>query len=225
MTRIAAVIALLAAQAPWCLAAAPYAGGVLRPDVSLDAALFGGTIALDGRLGDYRWDTGPLPLFGAELTARRGAWAAGVRFWRSETSQATGIPGGAPAPSVRLDCAALVGEWRFATLFATELSLSGSAGMLQVAYSPDRIVLSGGGGARIGEPLAVDLEGVREASGSAGLKATRPLPAGAFVSAGVERFYFGFDTAHQADGRIVEEREIFGQWIGSLELGWRIGGP
>jgi len=183
-------------------------------------APFVGSIVFDGKLADYRWDTGPHLLLGIDAAARNDRLALGGRLWISDTSQGMVVPGIDLQPSVGLTGAQLFGEVRLVTVRSFRIAATGSAGLLHVTYSPNTMSFDVGGAA---VPVEVEFGPMDEWIGGAGLGVRRRLTGAASLGIGVERLFFSFDTAHRSDAAIEERAETFGSWTTRLEVVWTLG--
>ena len=186
---------------------------------SVSVAPSGGVLLLDPALENYRWDVSARPLWGLAATASRGRAEAGLRVWRSGTTQATGIPGETFAPDVGLTFAEMIGGWSVARVAGIALLVSANAGMLHLGWSPDRTTLDPFGA---GSPVEVSFDPINEWTGGVGISARRGVAGGLGLALGVERSWFRLDTTHRAGDEIVAGRETFGQWIVRAELTHRV---
>src|SRR5262245_374555 len=90
--------------AAWLVALAPGAradsffSGPRRVSVEILA----GSAQPVSRLADYQWDVRPRAAWGAQALVSRGALAAGLRWWRSGTTQSLGLTG-EPDPDVHVN--------------------------------------------------------------------------------------------------------------------------
>ena len=196
------------------LAAALPTAASARPGASLSLAPFAGAISLDSRLADYRWDTAVRPAWGLAGFASLGRVAPGVRFWRSSTTQSTGIPGDDTALDVSLTGFEATAAVRMVSLAGFRLLATGSAGVMRMAWSPSSLALDVG----LAEPVTVGFAPVTEGIFGAGLTVRRGLFAGFDLAVGAERSWFKLDTAHRRGTEIVEDRETFGNWAARVEL-------
>src|SRR5262245_30215321 len=71
-----------------------------------------GSTQLDPQLADYQWDTSPRLSWGAQASLGVGRWGAGVRLWRTQTTQEIATPGVTMTPAVRLTSAELLAQAR-----------------------------------------------------------------------------------------------------------------
>jgi hypothetical protein len=186
---------------------------------SVSVAPSGGVLLLDPALENYRWDVSAQPLWGLAATASRGSIQAGLRLWRSGTTQSTGIPGETFAPDVGMTVAEMIGGWSVARVAGVALLASASAGMLHLGWSPDRATLEPFG---TGSPVEVSFDPITEWTGGLGISARRGVAGGLGLALGLERSWFRLDTTHRAGDEIVESRETFGQWIVRAELTHRV---
>jgi hypothetical protein len=204
--RTAALGIVLAAAVPTAASA--------RPGVPLSLAPFAGAVALDSHLSDYRWNTAVQPAWGLAGYAALGRVTPGIRFWRSSTTQATGIPGDDTALDVALTGFEATAAVRMASYAGFRLLATGSAGLMRISWSPSSLSLDVG----LAEPVTADFAPVTEGIFGAGLAVHRGLFAGFDLAVGAERSWFRLDTAHRRGNEIVEDRETFGNWAARVEL-------
>lgn len=186
--------------------------------INVSAGPIGGTIVLDQRLRDFRWDTEAHAVLGAAGRAEFGPLGAGVRIWRTQTSQATGIPGSEIRPDVALTGTDLLGEARLLSVVGFRLLAAGSIGVLHIGYSPDTLLVDDGSGSTV----RINYDPISEWTAGVGLGVRRTLVGGLEASVGVDRSWFRLDTTHRAGDEIVRERETFGNWTARVELTHRI---
>jgi hypothetical protein len=185
----------------------------------LAAGAFAGGIMIDRSLENYRWDTRPAPLTGAELTVLKGRFAAGARFWGARTTQASGIPGETQVPQVDLTGVGAVGSVRALTVSVLELWGTGYAGRLHLGYSPDRLTFDPGG---LAEPVTVEYAPISEWEFGYGAKVRTELMRRLSVTVEAGRHAFALDTAHRRGDEIVESREWFNSWTVQLNIAWLV---
>ena len=178
-----------------------------------------GSLILDEELSNYRWDTSARAVWGVSAALSGKRHTLGARFWRSTTSQSTGIPGVAKSPTVNLTGSEATGEFRLARFAGFAVLASGSLGLLHVGYAPDRLVVDLQGG---GETLAVDLEPLDEALLGVGLAIRRNLARRFELALGVHHSWFGLETNHRVGDDLETRRETFGNWTVRVELSHRI---
>jgi hypothetical protein len=130
------------------------------------------------------------------------------------TVQGTGLTEVA-APEARLTAWQGVLERRLTAVAGTGVWVSGTAGLLHVTYSPDRLTVATGG-----EPVVVDLDPITTWMGGLGLSLRRPL--GTRFEAGLEgeRFFYSLDTAHRDGDAVVAASETFANWAVRLRVSW-----
>lgn len=204
--RTAAVGLVLAAALPTAASA--------RPGVPLSLAPFAGAVSLDSHLADFRWDTAVRPAWGLAGFASLGRVTPGVRFWRSSTTQSTGIPGDDTSLDVSLTGFEATAAVRMGSLAGFRLLATGNAGILRMAWSPSSLALEVG----LAEAVAVEFAPVTEGIFGAGVTLRRELFAGFDLAVGAERSWFRLDTAHRRGNEIVEDRETFGNWAARVEV-------
>lgn len=183
----------------------------------LSIGALGGVTLFDSHLADYQWDTSPQNAWGAQVLAGRGRFAAGVRTWRTQTTQALGLQDVASDPVVRSSRWELVGRARVARAGATDLLVTTGAGRLFVRYSPERVESDP---YQTGTPIVIELAPIAAWVGGFGVAARRPLGPRFGVGAEIEQRFFGWDAAYRSGGTIVNRRERFGEWSARLELSW-----
>lgn len=204
--RTVALGLVLAAALPTAVSA--------RPGVPLSLAPFAGAVSLDPHLSDFRWDTTVRPAWGLAGFASFGRVAPGLRFWRSSTTQATGIPGDDTSLDVSLTGFEATAAVRMVSVAGFRLLATGNAGVMRMAWSPSSLALQVG----LAEPVTVDFAPVTEGIFGAGLTVRRELFAGFDLAVGAERSWFRLDTAHRRGNEIVEDRETFGNWAARVEV-------
>ncbi len=182
----------------WTVAVSPFAGAML----------------LDEHLSDYSWDTAARPVFGTAAFVRSGRFAAGGRVWRGDTSQDVGTPSSPRSVTVNLSGFEGIAEAELASALGVRALATGSAGLVHLGWSPDRVELDTG----VGEPVPVSFDPVNEATWGLGLALRRAIPGGFELAAAVERSWFRLETAHRRGDEIVNERETFGNWTARVEL-------
>ena len=191
-----------AAATSWWLEAGPAAGG----------------LSLDDDLADYRWETGTLPVWGAQALVGRGGLAGGLCVWRTSTTQGTGLPDGAGAPTVMLTNLAAVGRVRLVSPLGIEMWATGQIGRVHLAWSPEQLVIDPGTGAA---PVTITYQALDEWNPGLGVELRRQLGSGTTVALQVERTAFALDTAHRRGDGIDESRDRFVNWSARLQLAWR----
>jgi hypothetical protein len=181
-----------------------------------------GTTLLDPALADFRWDVRGAATWGLETTAGRGRWAAGVRLWRTHTTQAVGIPGEERAPRVRLTSLAAVGRVTLLRWWGTQTAVTAHVGRLHLGYDPDHLELTPFGG---GGPLDVSYDPIDEWIAGAGLRIAREIAGGLALGLHAERSTFALTTLHRVGAGIEEQRDRFGNWAFGLDVSWSIDVP
>jgi hypothetical protein len=182
----------------------------------LSLGILTGSALPDAHLADYRWDTTPRLAWGAQGLAGSGAFAGGLRWLSTETTQEIGLAGVAPS-EVRMSTLEAIGQARFASLWGTQLYGTASAGWLHLGYTPDQITFDPGGGSG---PIAVTFDPVDELIVGGGLSLKRPLVPGWSLGLDVGHRVFSMETAHRNGSAIETGRESFGEWSAHLELAW-----
>lgn len=206
------------AAATFCLLAAPTGGFA---DTAIDSrglsvGVLAGWTQLDPALADFQWDVTPRGAWGAELLAGTGRASGGVRMWRTQTTQALGVPGAASGPTVRATSWELVGRGRVATLWGTRVLACASAGRLHLDYSPDEMSIDPG----TGTPIRVVFAPIDEWIGGGGLAFERPLGGPWTASLEIDQRMFGLEAAHRNGSAIEIGRESFGNWSARVGLAW-----
>jgi hypothetical protein len=181
----------------------------------LSLGLLAGSVLSDPRLANYQWDTSPRPAWGAQALLGRGGLAAGARLWRTQTTQRIDLPGATVEPTVGLTSLELVGMGRLAAIAGAEILLTADVGRLHLGFDPDQISIPTSGP---GSPIVVPFAPVNEWTGGAGLAFRRRLGPGWSLGLGVDREFFGLDTAHRSGAAVVYQRESLGDWSARLEL-------
>ncbi len=179
---------------------------------------FAGAVSLDPHLADYQWDAGTHPVWGLGLRADGPFLAAGARFWSTGATQDASLPGDILELDVGLRAAEAFGEVRIASVAGFRLGAAARGGVLRIAWSPDRLDVTGSGP----DPVVVAFDPVHETIWGAGLAIRRGLPAGLDVAVGIDRSWFRLDTAHRRGAEIVNDRETFASWMTTLAVSRRI---
>ena len=202
-------VALLAAPVPaHALDAAP---------VRLSIGVLGGSSKPDAGLADYQWETLPRAAWGAQALAGRGGFEAGMRLWRSATTQRHALPAGDEVSTVHWTSVEALGRMRLASLWGVDVLGSMSAGWLRLSYAPERMTIDAGGGV----PVEVVFAPIDEWIAGAGMAFTRPLAGGWSAGLEVDRRAFRMDTAHRNGGTIEYRRDTFGDWSARFEIARR----
>jgi hypothetical protein len=178
-----------------------------------------GVLKPDAKLADYQWDTSPQLAWGAEALAGTGRFDAGLRLLQYDTTQEMQLTGAPPSVRVRSTSLDLLGRVRVATVWGTHLAAAASMGRVHLGYDPDRLDVPLPGGSS----LEVEFAPVDEWIVGGGLAVTRPLARVWDLGLEVDYRAFSMETAHQAGGTVVLERQWFGDWGARLGLGWRYG--
>jgi len=181
-----------------------------------------GSTRLDDGLADFQWDVRPRMDWGAQALAGRGRFAAGLRLWRTQTTQQIDPSDPAAAARVHGTSSELVGRARLAGVAGCDVMAIGSTGLLRLGYDPDRVSITPPGG---GAPVAVDLAPINAWIGGAGIAVRRPLLGPWAAGAELDHRFFALDTAHRNGSVIEYERRTFGDWSARLELAWVHGRP
>lgn len=189
----------------------------MTPAIALSLGLLGGATLWDSRLDDYQWDVAPRPAFGAVARAGVGRFGAGLRVWRSSTTQRLG-DSGTSSPRVNATSLELFGQTQVASVLGTRVLASASAGRIQLGYDPDQVTLDSPGG-----PIDVALAPVGSWSWGGGLSVERTLAGPWLASLSVDRQQFALDTAHRNGTTIETRRESFGDWNARLGVEWLLG--
>lgn len=159
-----------------------------------------------GALADYQWDVRPHAAWGAEVLAGSGPWSAGVRGWRSGTTQGLGLAG-VTDPAVHTTSLELVGRVHLASWRNVGLEALASGGRLAIAWDPGQLVVDTGG-----SPVTVTLSAVHEWVAGTGLTLGLPLGRDWKWSIETERRWYGLDTAHRDGASVTLARQTFGDW-------------
>ncbi|NNE42619.1 MAG: hypothetical protein HKN12_00285 [Gemmatimonadetes bacterium] len=196
--------------------AAPAAADAAGPSRLLRVSVgpVGGTIILDQHLRDFRWDTEARTVWGAAGRAEVGRFGAGVRAWRTQTTQDTGIPGMELRPDVNITGGDLLGETRLFSVLGVRMLATGSVGLLHIGYSPDNLLVDDG----TGSTVQVNFNPITEWTAGLGLGVRRGVIGGLEASVGVDHSWFRMDTTHRVGSEIVQDRELFGNWTARVEL-------
>lgn len=163
-----------------------------------------GARQLDDHLADYRWDAGPVPVFGLSGVAAHGRWSLQAGVVRSGTEQATGLPGIDTVPTVGLTSFGLRGG---ATLFhAGPFHADAGVGLhrMHLAWDPDRLDVDVDG-----TRVVVDFEAIDRWATSLDLGFAWDVTASAAIGLRARAERFSLETAHRRGDAIVEETETF----------------
>jgi len=175
-----------------------------------------GAVALDQDLTNYRWDTRPAVQSGLQATLYHGRLAAGLRYWHSSTTQASGIPD-TEALQVSLNGLDLVGQARIAKRWGLGLWGTAFAGRLHMGYDPDEATFDTG--TALGS-VTVDFDPISEWQFGTGLELRTELTRQLALSLQGEGSTFALDTAHRKGSEIVESRDRFYNWSLRLQISW-----
>jgi hypothetical protein len=178
-----------------------------------------GAYGFDTGLDDYRWDTRPALQWGAQATIHRGRLAGGVRMWRTQTTQSSGIPGETRAPKVNLTAVEMLAQVRLASYWRLELWGAAHGGRIHMGYDPDRLTFNPGG---TGIPITVDYKSISEWDFGAGIEVRSEITNGMALSLHAEQSSFTLDTAHRSGTEIVQSRERFYSWQVRLQVSWLV---
>jgi hypothetical protein len=184
----------------------------------ISLSLLGGSTQHDPALEDYQWDVRLRPAWGAEALAGWERWAGGLRLWRTRSRQ--NIDGSDPegGPAVNGTSLEAVGRARLGSFHGIDVHAIAGAGLLHLAYDPDRVEIQTGG-----TPIVVDLAPVDTWIGGAGLGFQRALGQGWQAGLELDQRWFAMDAAHRDGDAIEVRRERFRDWSARLELGRRWG--
>ena len=212
--RARAALLLRVALGLCAAAAAPAARAAPPADPTrwVSASLLAGIAQPVAAMADYQWDVRPHAAWGAQALAGRGPWAAGLRLWRSSTTQGLGLSG-VPDPGVSTTSLELLGRARVARWRALECTGLASGGRLAIRYHPDQLTVATGGG-----PVEVALDPVSDWVAGAGVGLRAPLAGGWTVGMEAERRWFSLDAAHRSGSSVALTRERFGDWQAHAEL-------
>ncbi len=216
MRKLAAMAACLVMHG----ASVAHAGSTddVRPRWRVSIGPIVGVVVLDPSLANYRWDTQPAFQSGAQMVFYRGPLGAGVRLWRTHTTQATGIPGETQVPEVSLTGVEISGQARILRYSGLELWSSAHGGWLLMDYNPDRLTVDTGG-----SPVTIVYDPVSEMDVGAGLQVRRDLSKDLALAVHGDWSSFALDTAHRVGNQVVYSRERFHTWHVRLEVSWLLG--
>ncbi len=191
------------------------ADGVPAPDPGrwCSIGVLSGSSMPDAALANYQWHVLPRTAWGAEALAGRGALAAGLRFWRTQTTQTSELPSGTFTSAVHLTSLEAVGRVRLARALGVDVMGATSLGRVRVAWDPDQISIDTGSG-----PIEATFAPVNEWIAGAGVAFSRPLVAGWSAGLDLDRRFFRMDTAHRNGNAIEYRRDTFGDWSARFEL-------
>ncbi len=173
-----------------------------------------GATRFDPHLADYQWNVSPRAAWGAQAIAGIGRFGAGLRVWRSQTTQHIDLADD-ENPAVRATSLELLGRARLLSRWGTDLEAGATTGWLHLGYAPDHVTIAGSGG---GPPIDVALKSVDEWVAGGGLALRHPLIGPWAASVELDSQVFGMTTAHRSGSAIVMGRERFDDWSARLEL-------
>jgi hypothetical protein len=211
----ALALALALGLAPGALVAAPASAGPLGAWAELGA--HAGAAAPDPSLADYQWDVTPRAAWGAQALAGIGQGAFGVRWSRSETTQALGEGASVPSAAVSLEALEVVARLSLVRAATLGVYATGTAGRLRLGYDPERVTIDTGGG-----PVDVELVPVSTFAWGGGLGIEHPLGRKWTGALEVTRRHWSLETAHRNGAAIEYGKRGFGEWNARFVLGWRI---
>ena len=176
-----------------------------------------GAFAYDDALANYRWDTRTAFQSGIAASLYRGRVGVGARFWRTKTTQSSGIPGESQAPHVNLTGTEIVAQAMALSYFGIELWGSAHTGLLHVGYQPDQMTFDSNG---LPQPITVNYDPIDEWDYGLGVELRTTIARQAALSLQLERTTFALDTSHRAGQEIVESREHFHSWSLRVQASW-----
>jgi hypothetical protein len=174
-----------------------------------------GSARFDGSLADYQWDVTPGRAFGAQAIAGLGRFGLGGRGSTNATTQRLALDG-VPDPRVTATRLELVGRARLVTALGCDVQALASGGRQRLVYEPSRLDLPSGGG----PPVTVDLKPVDGWIAGTGMALTRRISGPWRASLAITHRWFALDTAHQAGGTVVDQRQTFGMWDAQVGVNW-----
>jgi len=209
----AALLVAAVAATPARSEAGPFSAASETPRRWFSIGVLGGSTQWNSKLADYQWSVTPRAGFGGEAMAGFGRLEAGIRFVRTGTSQAIGVPGAIDqtrvhATSFEVVTRARVWEWHQVQSLATV-----STGLLHLGYDPDRVSIPSGSGS-----TEVSFDPINAWAVGAGVALRRPLGGAWRMGVDVEQEMFALDTAHRQGGAIEQGRTSFGDWSARFEL-------
>jgi hypothetical protein len=214
----AALCVSIALAAPALAAGGGGEEGAHTVNTRMEVGVVIGGIALDPHLQDYRWDTAPALQSGAHATVLRGRFGAGARFWRSSTTQASGIPGEDQAPRVSMTGVEVTGQVRAFDVRGIELWGSAHGGRLFLGYDPESLTFDVGG-----QPVTVTYDPISEWEYGLGAALRGELGPHMALALQADLTSFSLDTAHRRGDAIVETRERFSTWDLRAQISWIFG--
>jgi len=188
-----------------------------EPSRWLSLSALAGSTQPDQGLADYQWDTTPHLAWGLKAMAGSGRFGAGVRLWRTRTTQDLGVASETD-PAVSSTSLELIGSVRFASFWGVDASANAGGGWLRLAYDPDETTIDTGGGGTVVRFAPID-----EVVYGAGLALRRPVAGPWAIGLEADRRAFALDTSHRSGSTIVNERTAFSEWSARLDLSWTRG--
>lgn len=199
--------------------------GRVSPASAAEAAPWGsvgvlaGSSRPDSELSRYRWDTGGHRGLGVQGMVGFGIVGGGLRYWRTYTTQSTGLLGVEIEPDVRLESYEAIAQLRLFTLAGIQMAATGSFGQLRLSYEPATLTVDVGAGSL----TEIEFRPIDSWTTSAGLALRRAIVPGVGIGVQVDRSFFELDVLHRAGDVIVGTEEGFGHWNARVELAWLIG--
>ena len=187
------------------------------PSHWLSFSALAGSTQPDRGLADYQWDTTPHLAWGMKAMAGAGRFGAGLRLWRTRTTQDLGVASESD-PAVHSTSLELIGSARLASVWGVDLTANGGGGWLRLAYDPEETTIDTGGGSTVVRFAPID-----EVIWGAGFAARRALAGPWGLGLEVDRRAFALDTSHRSGSTIVSERTPFAEWSARMELSWTRG--
>lgn len=176
-----------------------------------------GALAFDPGLENYRWDIHPALQSGFQAAIYRGRFAGGARLWRTQTTQASGIPGEDQSPRVSMTAIDATAQFRAANVAGVELWGVAHTGILHLGYNPDRLSFDTGG---TSGQITVEYKPITEWEFGGGVEIRRELTHYMALAVQADTSTFALDTAHRRGSEIVEARERFVSWSVRFQLSW-----
>lgn len=159
---------------------------------------------LDTHLADYRWDTGPLSVYGLDAVARNGRWSLRAGLTLSGTEQATGLPGVTTVPAVGLTEFALHGAATVLTIGSLGVDVGLGIGRLHLDWDPGRLEVDVDG-----TPVVVDFDAIERWNTALALDLGWDLSSTLRAGVRARASRFTLETAHRRGDSIVEDTESF----------------
>ena len=189
------------------------------PGVWGSVGVLAGATQPDSDLSDYRWDVTGQRGFGAQGLVGFGPVGAGIRYWKTQTHQSTGLLGVEIEPEVRMVSVEAMAQLRLFSVAGFQFAATGSYGQLQLSYKPATLTVDPG----TGTLTEIEFRPIDTWTASAGLALRRAILPGIGLGLQVDRSFFELDVLHRAGSEIVGTEEGFGHWNARLELAWLIG--